>query len=256
MAYEQVMAIDDDSQVLESLRLVLDKKCELVCFSDGEAALHHLRRPNRVALIFLDVVMKGVDGISVLREIKKINAKVAVIIMTGFASKDVMLSALQGHADDFIEKPFDVAELEGKVAGFLGRRAQGARWKDEAPQRMKSFIERNIATVSLKDAAGDVCLSEKYFSRLFKEKNHCSFRDYKLNIKIEKARDLLKQTSYSVCQISKVLGYQNPETFMRFFKRKTGVTPPAVSRVIQETVIFGPAPRSFSKFIIRGFYDR
>jgi two-component system response regulator YesN len=60
---------------------------------------------------------------------------------------------------------------------------------------------------------------------LFKKKNDCCFREYKIRVKVEKAKDLLGNSSYPVYRISEMLGYQNPETFMRMFKRRTELTP-------------------------------
>ena len=225
MFYKKVVAIDDNSRSLDSMKLVLQKHCELICFPTGEEGLEYLRKPNSAVLVLVDVFMRGMDGIDVLHEVKKINKNIAVIVMTAFGSKDVILQALRNGADDFIEKPFDVTELRDKVQLFLSQSTGLSPDAEVSADRMKYFVDKNVAGVSLKDLAQDVYLSEKYVSRLFKEKNNCGFRDYKIKVKIERAKDLLENSSQQIYQISRELGYQNPETFMRLFKDKTGFTP-------------------------------
>ncbi|NTV30160.1 MAG: response regulator transcription factor [Candidatus Omnitrophica bacterium] len=225
MIVDKIVAIDDDRRSLESISLILQQHCEVTCFSSAEEGLEYLRKPNRVSLVLVDVYMKERDGISVLHDIKEANPEISVIVMTAFGSKEVVLQALQNKADDFLEKPFNVEELQQKVARFLRSRVHCATQKEQTQERMRYFVERNFANVSLKDIAEEVCLSDKYIGRLFREKFDCSFREFKLRVKIDKAREMLLNPAHSVQHISRTLGYQNPETFMRIFKRKTGLTP-------------------------------
>src|SRR3990167_2098322 len=70
-----------------------------------------------------------------------------------------------------------------------------------------------------------MCLSPKYVSRMFNKTHGASFRDYKVKVKLDLAKNLLKKTSFSVNKIAFDLGYQNAESFMRIFKRVSKVTP-------------------------------
>ncbi|MFH0754787.1 MAG: AraC family transcriptional regulator [Candidatus Omnitrophota bacterium] len=97
--------------------------------------------------------------------------------------------------------------------------------KSVVSKRLRLFTDMNFSHVALKDLANEICLSEKYVSRVFKKENDVNFREYKIGLKIERAKALLKKTAYPVYKISGILGYRNPETFMRIFKRKTSFTP-------------------------------
>ncbi len=225
MLYEKIIAVDDEMNILTSIRLALERHFEVICFQRGEDALALLRKPNSVNLVLLDVFMKDVDGIDILREIKKINRDIIVIIMTAFGTKDLAIQALRNDADDFIEKPFDVGDLKDKVKDLLRERVGVDDGKERNIEQMKRFIERNYRNVSLRYISDEVCLSTKYASRLFKSRNKCSFRDYKIKVKMDKAKSFLRDSSYTICQISEMLGYQNPESFMRLFKRINKITP-------------------------------
>ena len=172
--------------------------------------------------------MPGIDGISTLQQIKKMRPDVFVIIMTAYGSMDVAVQALRNHADDFIEKPFDVQMLRGKIREKLAEAFHANNQNENRSGRVgriKRFVERNYSNVSLESIASELSLSSRYVSRMFFDISGQSFRDYKLKIKLNVAMDLLKKTSLSVEEISEKVGYMNPESFMRVFKRRLNVTP-------------------------------
>ncbi|MFA5339290.1 MAG: DNA-binding response regulator [Candidatus Omnitrophota bacterium] len=140
------------------------------------------------------------------------------------------IEALKARADDYMEKPVGIARLKETVEGLLearrgegGVNEQGLKGKIE---KVKRFMERNwYKKITLNEAAGAVCLSPKYLSRIFKENIKKGFSDYKLELKIGKAKELLKKGDYNVNQISERMGYENTESFIRQFKKLAGYTP-------------------------------
>ena len=225
MLFEKIVAIDDDLRQLESLKAALSGHYEVVCFRSGAEALEFLKSPNGARLVLSDVCMPGMDGLSLLQEIRGLGREIGVILLTGFGSREVVVQALRSGADDFIDKPFDVVDLRGKVRSLLEKKFGSVDNKSVLSRQLRSFTELNLSHVVLKDLAGELCLSSKYVGRIFKEENDVNFRDYKIAAKIEKAKELLSNTTYPVFKIAGMLGYQNPETFMRIFKRKTACTP-------------------------------
>ena len=227
MISEKIVVIDDDIRVIKSLQLGLSEY-NIVVFQDGNVAIDFFQKPRDIYCVLLDVFMPTVNGLTVLEEIKKKNPHMAVIIMTAYGSKDVVVQALRHHADDFVEKPFKIEDIKDKVQNFLRDRVhlnKNAARSDYKVERIMSFVKRNYSQASLDVISQEMCLSSKYISRMFKEHTGVSYRDYHLDIKIGEAKKLLKKTSLSVDEISYRLGYQNPESFMRIFKRKTQVTP-------------------------------
>ncbi len=227
MILDKIMVVDNDPRIISSLKLVLTDY-EIIAYHSGEEVIQYLKKPNEISLILLDVFMQGMDGLSVLNEIKKINKDIAVMIMTAFGSMDIALQALRNKADDFIEKPFDVVELREKIKILLKEKARfipGKKSKDDKVERIKKFIEKNHTNASLNYIAGEMCLSAKYVSRMFYQKNGAGFREYKIKVKMKMAKSLLKKSSLTIKEISNNLGYENPESFMRIFKRTEKLTP-------------------------------
>jgi len=97
---------------------------------------------------------------------------------------------------------------------------------NEKMEKVIRYIEKKcLGKADLKGAAKEVKLSPKYLSRIFKEKTGIGFVEYRLKIKIEKAKELLWDTNLSVGNIARMLGYKHPESFSRMFERSAGSTP-------------------------------
>jgi two-component system response regulator YesN len=227
MAY-QILIVDDDKEFRDELADFLHDY-KVLQASNGEEALQIVKKPNLIDLVILDVVMSGADGIEVLKEMKRIHAHLSVIMLTGKSSKDIAVEALRGNADDYLEKPIDLEKLDETIKNTLKRRDKGllsADGKNNKIEQAKHYVARNYdKMVNLKSVASELCLSPKYFSRMFKENAGLGFNDYKLKIKMEKAAEWLRSDQYSIYIISQRLGYKNIESFVRLFKRTTGLTP-------------------------------
>ena len=122
-AATRILVVDDDTAVAEVLRRLLIKEGYAVdVCHDGPMALEAmpLLRPH---LVLCDVNMPGLSGIEVCRRLKQDPAYrlTPVVMVTGQAQRDARLQGLEAGADDFLAKPFAVAELRARVRA-LGRR--------------------------------------------------------------------------------------------------------------------------------------
>jgi YesN/AraC family two-component response regulator len=245
MAY-QILIVDDDADFREELRDCLEGYTVIEA-ANGLDALSILKKPNAIDLVILDAVMPMLPGMEVLREIKKIKPALAIIVLTGQSSKDIAIDALKGRADDYIEKPVKVKEFLETVQSTLASKAvqdftytHGIHAKIE---QAKQFIERNFdKKISLEDVAGQVCLSPKYFSRVFKEIAGQGFNEYRLSVKIHEACELLKSSDYTVTAIADRLGYQNLESFIRMFEKIMKASPMQYRHKNQKKNLKKPAP--------------
>ena len=223
-----ILVIDDNPKVNESLELAFPEY-RFIGISNGEDGLRYLRMSHEIDLVILDYKMSGLNGIEVLKEIRRMDPKIGVIIMTNFGSKEVVVQALRGKADDFIDKPYSVDEMKKKLENFFEKCAEERQrsGSDEGSmQRIQRFVERNYTKgPTLKQAAEKVLLSPKYISRKFKRETHQTFSTYKIKLKMERSKKLLHETSLSVAQIAYEVGYENAESFMKMFKKVLGCTP-------------------------------
>ncbi|OGS50054.1 MAG: hypothetical protein A3J79_04580 [Elusimicrobia bacterium RIFOXYB2_FULL_62_6] len=226
---ETILLVDDDEIFREEFAECFSEYrfCQA---ADGKEALAVLKKPNEIDLVIMDVRMPGMDGLALLERIRETAPGAGTIVVTGFGSKEVVLRALRGRADDYVEKPFDVEKTRAVIEAVLDSRRGGYR-NDAADaagkiEHVKRFLVRNLSRkVSLKDAAAAVCLSPKYLSRLFRERDRAGFSGYRLKLKMGEAKRLLARTGYNMDQISGRLGYQNTESFIRQFKKLAALTP-------------------------------
>ncbi len=92
--------------------------------------------------------------------------------------------------------------------------------------KAKNYIDSHYnKDISLDDVSREVEISPYYFSKLFKEETGENFIEYVTGIRIEKAKELLAKTEYSMKEICSEIGYADPNYFSRIFKKNVGVTP-------------------------------
>ncbi len=119
----RVLVVEDDETVADVIREVLqDQPFELGFASSAEQAIQVIDA-SLPDLILTDISLPGKSGLDVMRHARSIDAEVAVILMTGFASVQTAIDALRQGADDYVTKPFeDIAELPAMVEKRLGNR--------------------------------------------------------------------------------------------------------------------------------------
>lgn len=117
---QKILIVDDDNNIAELISLYLIKECfETLIVNDGESALSSFEtfRPN---LILLDLMLPGIDGYQVCREIRSKSATPIIMLSAKGEVFDKVLG-LELGADDYMEKPFDSKELVARVKAVLRR---------------------------------------------------------------------------------------------------------------------------------------
>ncbi|AEX84661.1 hypothetical protein XO10_01340 [Marinitoga sp. 1135] len=122
----KVLVVDDDKVIREFLReLLTSKNIEVNDVEKGSEAIELLKH-TEYDVVLLDIIMEDLDGIEVLRRIKKMSPLTTVIMMTAYSSPDYVLHALTLGATDFVEKPFEPELILKLVKENLTR---VKRWK-------------------------------------------------------------------------------------------------------------------------------
>ena len=117
---QKILIVDDDTNIAELISLYLTKECyETKMVHDGESALRELQlfQPN---LILLDLMLPGMDGYQVCREIRT-KSQVPIIMLSAKGEVFDKVLGLELGADDYIVKPFDTKELVARVKANLRR---------------------------------------------------------------------------------------------------------------------------------------
>ena len=123
----RILVVDDEPAVRDSLRRALELEgYEVDLAVDGEAALAHLAQPMHPDAVILDILMPGVGGLEVCRRIRASGDEVPVLILTARAEIDSRVAGLDAGADDYLPKPFALAELLARLRALLRRSSNGA----------------------------------------------------------------------------------------------------------------------------------
>lgn len=138
VAKQKIMIVDDDNNIAELVSLYLVKECfETQIYNDGESALAAMDayNPN---LILLDLMLPGIDGYQVCREIRgKSNTPIIMLSAKGEVFDKVL--GLELGADDYMEKPFDSKELVARVKSVLRRYKAAPEQVNEVPDKCVEY---------------------------------------------------------------------------------------------------------------------
>ena len=129
---QMIMIVDDDSNIAELIALYLNKECfDTRIAEDGEQALS-LYREFDPDLILLDLMLPGIDGYEVCRELRK-TSQVPIIMLSAKGEVFDKVLGLELGADDYMIKPFDSKELVARVKAVLRRKGPATREKAAEP---------------------------------------------------------------------------------------------------------------------------
>ena len=126
-----VLIVDDESGIRESIRIILKPKYEVYTAANGDEALQCIQK-DKIDIVTLDLKMPGLSGIEVLKQIKRRNADIEVIVITAFGTQQDHQEAVKNGAGDFIVKPFNAPDLIDSVCRSIERRAQNLRIRNLA----------------------------------------------------------------------------------------------------------------------------
>src|ERR1700712_804356 len=168
---ETVFVVDDDEAVRDSLRWLLEANgYNVQCFASAESFLESYQ-PSQIACLILDVRMQGMSGLELQEKLIALQSTLPIIFVTGHGDVGMAVSTMKKGASDFIEKPFDEAELLPLVESMLARardeNSEAAVHRVSAERlakltaREQQVLERIIAGRLNKQIADDLGISIK-----------------------------------------------------------------------------------------------
>lgn len=170
-ARRTVLVVEDEAHIRELICLHLELE-HLACVQagDGQEALR-LARERPFDLIVLDVMLPGLDGVTVCRAIRRDspNSRAPILMLTARRDESDKVLGLESGADDYLTKPFGVRELVARVRALLRRSASFA--EEVAPDGRRPFRYRHIevdpARLRVSVGGRDVELTSHEFDLLY-----------------------------------------------------------------------------------------
>lgn len=141
-----ILIIDDEVLTLNNLKRVLEKEgYEILLADSGETGLEFFKK-NRPNLVLVDLMLPGIDGIEVLKQIKEIDANTAVIMITAYEIIEKAIQSMKLGAYDYLLKPFKTSDLKASVARALELQSLKVRVSETVEtEKGKYYFDRIIA---------------------------------------------------------------------------------------------------------------
>ena len=242
-----ILIVDDDTEIINYMRVLFSRDYRLITCLDAETALEEMRaaEPN---LVLSDVAMPGKDGYELCQEIKQDIqlCHIPVILVTAKITADNQIEGLNVGADAYVTKPFEPAVLSALIQSQLKNRARirkllanATTTEDEQVEDALSSQDKHFMEELYKLMEEELSNSELDVTRITKlllisrtklyykikgltgETPSNFFRTYKLN----RAAELLKSGEYTVSEIADKCGFSTQSHFSVVFKKQFGVTP-------------------------------
>ncbi|MCD5398008.1 sigma-54 dependent transcriptional regulator [candidate division NPL-UPA2 bacterium] len=145
----KILVVDDEAKMRRVLQMMLEKNGYQVGLAeDGEKALGKMKQTN-FDLVITDMKMPGKGGLELLRDIRKIDEELPVIVMTAYGTVPTAVEAMRAGAYDYILKPFDLEEMKavaGKALAMekLLRRSRYLQEELEAKYQFEDIIGKSL----------------------------------------------------------------------------------------------------------------
>lgn len=228
---------------------------EITEAADGYEAVEESKEAD-IDIAILDIEMPVMDGLKAAREIKARNPNCQIVFLTAFADFKYAKEAISLGAAEYLVKPVSPEELWDmleKCKKKLGlEKKQEKLFSDtdnprhpekteESPNpsngiqagraamilaQVKEYMELHyIDDLSIESLAEQFGISINYLNRIFQGNLGMSGKEYLIHIRVEQAKEYLKDPSFTIREISLMTGYGDSNYFTRIFKKKTGMTP-------------------------------
>ena len=157
----RILIVDDELDLLEQLRQTLTcQKYDVDTAAGGDAALDKLF-DHLYDLVILDIMLPKIDGLTVLKEMRKAKIKTPVLMLTAKGAVEDKIKGLDYGADDYLAKPFAMAELFARIRSMLRRTGE-----NRDPLLTVGSIALNTKTRQVYQNGVPVELTPKEFSIL------------------------------------------------------------------------------------------
>lgn len=151
----KILVIDDERGPRESLRMVLKYDYE-VFLADRVNGGVELLREKKPDLVIMDIRMPEKSGIEGLQEIREIDPHVSIIMLTGYGDLETAQKAIRFGANDYLQKPFDVHEIQETIKKYVDRSKLNKRKRraQNEMQKMTQSLGREVGNTNKLTALG------------------------------------------------------------------------------------------------------
>ena len=186
-------------------------------------------------VVFTDIRMPGLSGLDLLQDIPDVSPESKVVLISGYAEFEYAREAIKYHAFDYLLKPIKEEDLKRVMDAVVDKMGEEEEESTEtvAPQTYDKTIDNVISEIrehymediSLTSLASKYNISMGRLSEMIKENLKVNFSDYIASLRIQRAKELLRDESLSIQEIAEIVGYNDYFYFTKVFKKVEGISP-------------------------------
>ena len=237
-----LLIVDDEFYIVQGIINALNREAlgiDQVFSAYSARQAREIIRKETVDLMITDIEMPREDGLSLIEWTQVQGRSITTLILTGHQRFDYAQKAIMMHCFGYILKPVDQRSLECELKNAIKSRSKAGTTATPLPipapvtnadhfvEKVRSFISSNIGSPNLNRdmVAGYLHINPDYLSSLFHAKFNQTLSSYIAVARIDKAKEMLKNSSLSLNEISEKTGFSNTSYFHKQFKKITGMTP-------------------------------
>lgn len=244
-----ILIVDDEKEIVDNIyRMVLGKYGEqhTILKTSVSRSAKEMLQTQVIDILLSDIRMPSLTGFDLAEIAKENNKMCKVIFLTGYQEFDYVYKAIRLGCNDFVLK----INSDQEILDILDKNIKEVRQEEEErelllyAERVRHFQKPKVGTeedpvtfiknyiwentdkeISLNRLAKMVYFNPSYLSRTFKQETGITITEYLLEVKIQKAREMLWETDLKVQEIALKLGIDSSAYFARIFKKAVGCSP-------------------------------
>ena len=238
----RVMLVDDEPLIVEGLRKVVrweDFECTVVATAEDAEKGAELIRTLKPDILFTDIRMPGVDGLTMLAGLRSEFPNLQVTVLTGYRDFAYAQEAIRLGVARFLLKPSKMDEIREALACMTARlereHIEQSAVQGEAEERENAgsflvnraldYLEEHYAEKLTLQEVADACyVSQWHLSKLLNRYTKKNFYDLLNTRRIRAAKELLADPSLRIGDIGEMIGYADPAHFARVFRKIAGMS--------------------------------
>ncbi len=246
-----VIFAEDNNELRGYYKNLLSAKYKVISAKNGTQAFE-IASELIPDIIISDILMPGMDGMSLIEQIRnsaELN-HIPIILLTAVSDNKVKIESMHKGANAFLTKPVDEELLFAKIDSVL-RNAEVVRNKYKAEsarrsenlgsgqsfiEKVEQIVENNLQNQSFEitELASQIGISRSSLQRKIKRRVNMSPSEFIREIRLKKAVELLKNNDYNIDEIAIIVGFNSTSYFIRSFKKKYEMTPTEYKQQIEK----------------------